>query len=55
MRAELLDIAEHQRRTDRLLMELQLEMRRSHREIVGLFGELKTLLVQMASNGSSHG
>ncbi len=51
IRAELLDIAEHQRRADRLIMELQLEMRRTHREVIARFDELKLLLIQMASNG----
>lgn len=55
VRAELLDIQEHQRRQDRLIMELQLEMRRAHREVITRFDELKALLIQMVSNGDSHG
>lgn len=51
VKAELAGIIEHQRRTDRLLMELQLELRRSHREVIARFDELKLLLVQLAGNG----
>jgi hypothetical protein len=53
MRRELADIAEHQRRTDRLLMELQIEARRQHRDITGKLDEIKHGLQRLLSNGGS--
>ena len=56
VRRDLADLTEHQRRQDRLLMELQLESRRQHRDLMAAIGELKQLAQRALTNGGAeHG
>lgn len=55
VRRELSDIRAHQLRQDGLLMTLQLELRQTTRQIAENVARLLKLLVQLNSNGDSHG
>ncbi len=56
VRAELLDAAEQQRRTNRVVMQLQLEQRRHHRQQTAKMDELLRLVRALtASGGNGHG